>query len=130
MVGLATRLSEALRGHAGVRLAVLFGSQARGDAGAASDVDIAVRAPGLDLLSIRADLERALGLTVDVVDLDRVTFSLLDEIVRDGFVVYEGRPGAAATFWSHSLTSLATDRATFDQMAAASLRAMASGDAW
>jgi hypothetical protein len=42
-------IRQFLRGRTDVRLAVVFGSRARGRATSASDVDVALRAPGVDL---------------------------------------------------------------------------------
>ena len=91
----ATR--EALEPHAAeLACAYLFGSEARGDARAGSDVDIAVlyrQAPspsldglGLDLV---AALEQRLGRTVDVVVLNRASPDLVHRVLRDGVLVME-----------------------------------------
>jgi predicted nucleotidyltransferase len=73
-------------GAADVRL---FGSRARGEAGAASDVDLLVRlAPDrtlLDLVAIKQDLEDLLGCSVDVVTEEAISpfirFQVLKEVV-------------------------------------------------
>lgn len=75
-----------------VRLALLFGSRARGTSRPDSDVDIAILPvdPALSLSAenlLVADLERALGAPVDLVRLDRVEGSLLWRIARDGVVI-------------------------------------------
>jgi predicted nucleotidyltransferase len=84
---LAARLEHALAGRAGVRLAVLFGSEARGTARDDSDVDVAVDAPGGDEIALAAELCDALGREVDVVSLGDASIPLLHAIVRDGVVV-------------------------------------------
>jgi len=74
--------------HPEVRLAVLFGSRARGVAGPAADLDLAVevaRGEALDRLGLMAELASATGLDVDVVDVTpgrRVGYPLLAAIVR------------------------------------------------
>jgi predicted nucleotidyltransferase len=83
-------LTEALRTERNVRLAVLFGSIARGRAGQDSDVDVLVslaedRPLYLSHLAVR--LTQALGRDVDVVSLKHVLThdpALLGAILRDG----------------------------------------------
>ena len=106
---LAAQLREHLRGTPGLRVAVLFGSRARGTARPDSDVDLGVLGE-LDRLSLAADLAEVLGLEVQVVDLADAPIPLLEEIVRDGRIVAEGAPGAGAVWWSHTLADLETDR--------------------
>ena len=60
------RLKETLSRRPDVRLAVLFGSQARGTAHADSDVDVAIDAPGIDEIELCVELGDALGCEVDV----------------------------------------------------------------
>ena len=70
---------------------VLFGSRARGDNLPKSDIDIAV-AGCWDFGRFSYLIEECLDtlLDVDVVNLDESTSqSLLDEIARDGVVLYE-----------------------------------------
>lgn len=112
----AVRLRHALAGRKDVRVAVLFGSEARGTARAGSDVDVAVDAPGTDILELAAVLSEALSCEVDVVPLDDATIPLLEQLVRDGVVVHEAYPGAGALWRSHVLASLETDRPWFARM--------------
>ena len=105
-----------LRGRLDVRLALVFGSRARGTATPTSDVDVAVGAPGVDLLDLAADLSRATGLDVDVVDLEHVGVPLLARIVRESLLVHELRPGTAATWRAHALADLETDAPWFARM--------------
>ncbi len=70
-----SELNRALRNEPGVRLAVLYGSVARGDGGPASDLDLLVdlhddTARGSSALARR--LGRALGREVDVARLNQV----------------------------------------------------------
>ena len=105
-----------LHARGDVALALLFGSRARGDASETSDVDVALLAPSADLLEIGGRLSQASGLEVDVVSLADPGVPLLDELLRDAVVVYEGRPGAYATWRSHVLADLALDRPWYERM--------------
>jgi predicted nucleotidyltransferase len=121
----AARLRRALEGREDVRVAVLFGSQARGTAHAGSDVDVAVDAPSVDLLGLAAELTLALGVEVDLVTLDDPGVPLLEALVRDGVIVHEGARGAGAQWRSHALTTLETDRPGYARMRDAWLRRVA-----
>ncbi len=83
-------LTEALRTERNVRLAVLFGSMARGGAGADSDVDVLVflaEDPAMYLFYLAMRLTRALGRDVDGAVPEARTGprpALLDTILHDG----------------------------------------------
>ena len=124
-----TLLKQALAGRDDVRLALLFGSHARGRARPESDVDLAVDAPDVDLLALAHDLALAIGAEVDLLDLARATIPLVEEIVRDGIVVRERSPGLAARWRSHALASLEIDRPWYDRMCRGYLRRLASRSA-
>jgi predicted nucleotidyltransferase len=64
---LQLQLQSALQRFPSVRLALLFGSEARGRAAEGSDVDVAVSAPGQDLLALASGLSEACGREVDIV---------------------------------------------------------------
>lgn len=113
---LRQRLRRALEQLPSVRLALLFGSQAKGTAGAHSDVDVAVVAPRENLLAIGAALSRACGQTVDVVSLEDPGFALLEELVNDSEPIFEATAGVAATWRSHALSELELDRPGFTRM--------------
>lgn len=66
---LRSRLVPVLARHPEVDLALLFGSQARGTAGPASDVDIGVVGRAVDTLGLAIELTDAAGIQADVVDL-------------------------------------------------------------
>jgi hypothetical protein len=103
----------------------LFGSRARGAARGDSDIDLAVLAPGCDLLQLSAEVSMATGKSVDVVSLERPTIPLLEQIIRDGEVLHEGSPGRAAAWWSCALAMLETDRPWYTRMSDAWLRRVA-----
>jgi predicted nucleotidyltransferase len=92
---LLAELRGALRTRREVRLAVLYGSVARGEEDAGSDLDLMVSASG-DLRSSRtglaACLEPVAGRRIDVAWLDRVERSaplLLDRILDEGRVLVD-----------------------------------------
>jgi uncharacterized protein len=80
---------EVLRTRPAVRLAVLFGSAARGDGTAASDLDLLVRMRGgwSERVETALALENALGRPVQLVDLDLAPPLLLSDVLRDGRVL-------------------------------------------
>jgi predicted nucleotidyltransferase len=83
-------VTEALRTERNVRMAVLFGSTARGHVGEDSDVDVLVSLAEerpMYLFYLAARLTRALGRDVDVLSLAHVRAhdpALLGAITRDG----------------------------------------------
>jgi predicted nucleotidyltransferase len=92
---LVADLRGALRTEHGVRLAVLYGSLARGDEDADSDLDLLISfaddrpSAGLEL-AVR--LERVAGRQVDVAHLERVEADaplLLDRILDEGCVLVD-----------------------------------------
>jgi predicted nucleotidyltransferase len=119
-------LRRFLEGRADVRLAIVFGSRARGTATSTSDVDVAVHAPGVELLRLAADLSRATGLEVDVVALEDAGVPLLARIVQEGVCVHETARGAFATWRAHALADLEIDRPWFARMRDAWLARVAS----
>lgn len=78
---------------AAVDAAYLFGSQAKGTASAASDVDIALilepGAPADSKTMVRRALERELELEVDLIDLLSAPADLVHRILRDGTLVID-----------------------------------------
>lgn len=65
----------------------VFGSRARGEATESSDLDLLVEMePGrslLDLIAIEQELERSLGVNVDVLTPGSISPYLRDEILRE-----------------------------------------------
>jgi predicted nucleotidyltransferase len=114
-----SRLSE-------VRLAIAFGSVARGEALDDSDVDIAVSVKsGTSLLELGRVLSLAVGREAHIVSLDDVTIPLLEELVGDGVVVHEAEQGIAAQWRSQALCTLEIDGPWYARMRDAWLRRVA-----
>ena len=89
---LLDNLTRVLKSGPPLRLAVLFGSHAKGRAHANSDVDVAIlpRDPALSLkleLALSAQLSARVGREVDLVRLDRASTLVRWEIARDGIVL-------------------------------------------
>lgn len=86
------RLSPIFPAFSAVEAVYLFGSHARGEARASSDIDIAVIAPGMTLdgyLRLWTGVTKALGTEkVDLVTLDDKSASFRFETVREGVVIY------------------------------------------
>lgn len=120
-------LRQALSGRKDVRLALLFGSRARGRARPDSDADVAVLGKDLDLLELAADLSDAARVEVDVVSLDDPGYPLLNALLRDSIVLHESGYGAAATWRARALLQMETDRPGWERMKKAFLRRLAEG---
>jgi predicted nucleotidyltransferase len=104
---LAEALTRVLRTGPPLRLALWFGSGARGALRPDSDLDIAIapcEALSLaDELALQRDLEAATGRDVDLVRLDRADMLLRHRIARDGQVLLE-QPGELTRFRAHAWT--------------------------
>ena len=79
-----------------VKRAALFGSYARGEYTAESDVDIVVAfhtdSPGLMFFSLWTDLNEAIGLPIDLVSesgLNRMESNFQTNLRREEIVIYE-----------------------------------------
>lgn len=116
LLSVAGMLRRSLSGRTDLRVAVLFGSEARGTSRIDSDVDLAVDAPNVDLLDLRANLVNSLDREVDVLDLRDATIPMLERIVQEGVVVHEAFRGAGALWRSQALATLETDRPWFARM--------------
>ena len=119
-------VTRALEGRADVEVALLFGSRARGDHRADSDVDIAVLG-NVDRLALASELSRATGHEVQVVDLAAAGYPLLSAIVQDGILVHEGLPAAYGRWRGHALSELDLDRAWYLRMRDGYLAKLAKG---
>lgn len=94
-----------IRGDDAIACVYLFGSVARGEAKANSDIDLAVLyrngpPPGFDALGIplAGELERLLGKRVDVVVMNSAPVDLIHRILRDGILVFERDKSARVRF--------------------------------
>ena len=98
---LLDRLRPCAAALPGVRLAVLFGSTARGQARKGSDVDLGILLdPDTSEARSRAllDFDRAAGREVDVVFLNEAPPLLRFEISRDGVLLHEQEKGLWTAF--------------------------------
>jgi predicted nucleotidyltransferase len=89
----------------GLVCAYLFGSQARGNAGPRSDIDVAVlfkEDPARTLdglhLDLADDLSAAAGRPVDLVVLNRAPVDLVHRVLRDGVLLLDLNPSARIRF--------------------------------
>jgi predicted nucleotidyltransferase len=97
------RILSVLQAGPPLRLAMLFGSAARGTAHAGSDLDIGIVPvdPELALsieLDLQAELARVCGRDVDLVRLDRAPTLVKWKVARDGQVLLQWSPSEAARF--------------------------------
>ena len=120
-------LKKALSRRSDVRLALLFGSRARGRARPDSDADVAVLGKDLNLLSLASDLSEAAGIEVDVVSLADPGYPLLNALLRDSIVLHEGERHSAAAWRSRALLQAETDRPGFERMRDSFLKRLAEG---
>ncbi|MDF3070586.1 MAG: uncharacterized protein K0R38_6187 [Polyangiaceae bacterium] len=103
------QIRDALASVPGVKLALVFGSVARGQAREGSDVDVAVLGADLDVAELSARISEATGREAQVVRLEDATIPLLEELLSDGIVVSD--PEARAAVWrSHALADMELDR--------------------
>ena len=82
------RIQKVLAQHGGIRLAILFGSLAKGRATAESDLDLAVL---MDVslsvetkMALIGDLSQAMGRPVDLIDLRVTGEPILGQILKYG----------------------------------------------
>ena len=85
----------------GLRLLVLFGSRARGEATDRSDWDLGYLGDvSLDREGLLGDLVAAIGTeAIDLVDLDRAGGLVRFRAARDAVVLFEAADGTFARFW-------------------------------
>jgi predicted nucleotidyltransferase len=123
---LVEALQEALRSRKDVRLALLFGSQARGKAREDSDVDVAIEGD-VNTLALISELSDATGREVDVVELRRAGYPLLKALLRDGIVLHEAARGIAADWRTRTMFQVEVDRPGWERMRDAFLERLAEG---
>lgn len=93
-------IRRAAQAAPGLKLLVLHGSRARGEARDTSDWDFAfIGGPGFDADRLLAKLgEAAATDTLDLADLDRASGLLRFNAASDGIAVHEDEPGAFERF--------------------------------
>lgn len=102
--------------HPDLKILVLFGSRARGEADPSSDWDFAFllepdRAterqpfwfPGCDLIEPLCKVLQVADDAIDLVDLNTCSDIVAHFVARDGQVIYEKTPGEFAHFRQHTL---------------------------
>jgi hypothetical protein len=99
------KLTRALEQIPSVRLAVLFGSAAKGTLGSDSDIDVGVSLyrDADSSPTLRVELERAVDCQVDLIWLDEAPPLLRFEIAREGRVLVEREPYAWADFRARAM---------------------------
>jgi predicted nucleotidyltransferase len=104
-VTLVETLTGALGSVAGIELAVLFGSEARGRAGPGSDIDLAIAwASGTEPQpDLQVTLERITRRNVSITVLNGAPPLLRFEVARDGIVLVEREPRAWARFRAQAM---------------------------
>jgi len=125
---LVEALRTALAGREDVKLALLFGSQARGRPRTDSDADVAYLGNAVDPLELAYTLSLAAHKEVDVVDLSLAGYPLKNAVLRDGLLLHQGDKGAEARWRSHTIMELELDRPGWERMRDAFLDRLARGD--
>lgn len=91
--GIKEIVLEEIRNYAkqfNIKKVILFGSRARGDYKAKSDIDLAVSGENISAFSIMVDENTSTLLKFDIVNLDAsVQQELLQSIEEEGIVIYE-----------------------------------------
>src|SRR5207249_10329609 len=101
---LRQRLTDRLSRVPGLVAAYLFGSRARGDSTASSDADVAIWLENKPttfhehLFALAGELERNVGVPVDVVVLNDAPSDLVHRVLRDGVLLVEHDRGARIRF--------------------------------
>jgi predicted nucleotidyltransferase len=123
-------LRQAIFGWPGLDLALLFGSVARDKTWAESDVDVAVRGRGVDVLALASTLTLRLGRDVDVLALDDdLPIALQSELLRDAVCLHEAHPGNYAQWRARTLWNVETDGPSLERAQRAWLLRVAAGTA-
>lgn len=118
-------LRDALAPLPAVKLAVIFGSAARGRSGLGSDVDLALRLEPDTAVARREAVGaagRAVRREIDAVDLDAAAPLLRFQIARDGVVLVERAPRSWARFKARAMVDWWDWAPTARQIHAAYLR--------
>jgi predicted nucleotidyltransferase len=106
VASLTMKIEVIAQAHPQLRLLVLHGSRARGDAHEGSDWDFAYLADsGLDPSLLYADLALQLASDrVDLVDLATAGGLIRYRVARDGVVLFEAGAGTFDKFWLEAVT--------------------------
>jgi predicted nucleotidyltransferase len=121
-----------LRSGPPLRLAMLFGSTAKGTQRIDSDIDIGIVPddPELSLteeLTLQTELSRVSGRQVDLVRLDRASTLLRWQVVRYGRALVEAKPFAAARFTAETVAEYLDFAPAFERAAENFRRVLAAG---
>lgn len=93
------------RAEPALRLLLLYGSRARGDAHELSDWDFGFIAdPGFDELALEQRIASHLASEIQLVDLDRASGVLRYQAARDGRVVHDRDGDGYERFWLAAVT--------------------------
>jgi len=116
------RIVTALRSGPPLRLAMLFGSTAKGTQRSDSDIDIGIvpEDPELSLteeLTLQTELCRVSGREVDLVRLDRASSLMRWQVVRYGRALVEAQPFAAARFTAETVAEYLDFAPAFERAA-------------
>ncbi|HEX7339262.1 MAG TPA: nucleotidyltransferase domain-containing protein [Rhodanobacteraceae bacterium] len=99
------QLTQALARHTDLRLAIVFGSVAKGTARPDSDIDVAVKADApltpAQKMRLIEDIAMATGRPVDLIDLAVAGEPLLGEIIRHGKQLLGGPEAMAELALKH-----------------------------
>jgi predicted nucleotidyltransferase len=124
---LVETLRSALAERKDVKLALLFGSRARGRFRPDSDVDVAYLGKDVDPLELASHLSQAVRHEVQAVGIAEASYPLMHAVLRDGILLHQGEPGAGGRWRSHAIAQLETDRPGFERMRDAYLKRLAEG---
>lgn len=114
-----------LSAYSCIRLAVVFGSIARGRSRRDSDIDIGVLldADSPEIMqALEVDLARALRRTVDLILLNTAPPLLRFEVARDGEVLFARQPSDWTDFKAHAMVDWWDWASTARRMYAAAAR--------
>ena len=120
-----------------VRVAYLFGSHARGEASALSDVDVALLAPDIgphQRLNLRlrvmgrlSTAARIPDFDLDVIVLDESPLTLTGRVVRDGIVIYSSDEPLRAAYESRTFREFVDFSVLADEIDRETIRQIAEG---
>jgi predicted nucleotidyltransferase len=120
--------------HSGppLRLAILFGSTAKGTQRGDSDIDIGIipEDPEMSLaeeLTLQTEMSRVSGRQVDLVRLDRASTILRWQVVRYGRPLFEAEPFAMARFTADAIAEYLDFAPAFEHAAEDFRRVLTAG---